>query len=392
MPLVVAAHKQRTAVTEATGVNVRSIEQPHLVAQHRHRPASGARRLAAGVQGAAHVGDAGSAPIHVDAAAAAGHATRLHHAVQVQHGVHKAAARLGAHLGQATVGLQLAQNTQTGVQVVGAHVEEDQAISLHVHIHPLSRRQPNARCPDGACLGELWRYQGHRSSGNDTAVLRQFAGRAVGRLQIKPTGQHGGVCQVERCGYKRAHIHHRALAEDHATRIAQKYPAVGAQIAQDHRRIGAKHAVDQDGVGAGLHDVQPFAGAQRERSPIDAGAVAALHDRHLRTLGAHAGLAEGRRSTLRQRLCAWVQRHQHRGCGDGMPARFQAGAAGEGGAGGGGEGRHVVDPVEDAERGSVWNWSGGQPVASAREQMARSAPRTASSRSRRSACRGRLRC
>ncbi|MCR5864931.1 hypothetical protein LRS14_06665 [Aquincola sp. J276] len=303
LALPVPAHQHGAAARVAACIDAGGARKQQLLAQQFGLPALLARLLAADVDGAGHGGDAVGAAVDHHPPLALTDASGAHDAVHVQHRVGKAAAGHGARLHAAAIGQHIAQHRQPRGQVFVSHVEEDEAVALHVHLHRAGRRQAHPGAADVAALHQRRPYQRHGAAGADVAFGPQLARlvQATGEL-VAAIGQRLWI-EVQRGGHEAAHVHLRAGTEQDAARVGQEHPAIGLQLPQDHAGLGAHHAVEQDGRGAGLLHLHPLAGADGEALPVDAGLAGGLADDQLPALRrAHLHLAGSHLRASGQRL------------------------------------------------------------------------------------------
>ena len=161
-----------TDLDRAAARGTRGVDHAAVVEQHALPFDGGLSAVLAGVAArhvdlAGHGDDAFAAAVDDDPAFVAAEATRLDHAGHVEHGVGESAARFGAHLDRAAVGLDAAELLQAVLRVGGIGLEEDEAVAFDVDRHRVRGDQPDAPAVrvDRSGVGDDRRGEHHKSAG-----------------------------------------------------------------------------------------------------------------------------------------------------------------------------------------------------------------------------------
>ncbi len=290
LALPVAADQRGAAAGLAGDVDIGGLAQPDVLAEHMDRAARLAGIVARRVQRPADRHGAGIATAEHDGAGGLGHRARLDDAAHVDDLVDDALGRRGGDLDAAAVGVDgtgLLDRRQGALgqlprQFLGQG-QVEQAVAVEVEGERRARGQPHRAeiGRDDAAVDDVRRHEtGQGAFGHADGALvddrRDGAARAL--VEHVAAGQEVLVADVVGRRHQPGDVDDGVPAEHDAVGIDQPHLAVGREVAEDRRRIAADHPVERDRRRRRLHEPGVFAGADRERIPVDDRLVAALAD------------------------------------------------------------------------------------------------------------------
>ena len=270
LALVIAAQQDRAAALGAAGIDLRTAQQAHLLAQHLNLAARAGRARGAG--DAARFEQRLAAGLEHDPAMLADDgAIRVEHAALAdQRASHADAAALGDDLSQVQrlVRRRRDQHAQLRIPGIG-----------QLHAAPGRQDHFAVRRRDDARVFHVGRDQEHLPAlaSVDHARIADAAGRAA-RRELALAGQEIVIRHAQAGGYQPVHIHFRPLPKDDAVRIDQEYLAVRFERAQDLAGVLSRDAVEHGAIAVLLDEARDFARMDGKALPVDDG-VGRIRDR-----------------------------------------------------------------------------------------------------------------